>query len=174
MSGAGVLLDPAGFPVARTSGIKRSPRVASNGVDYLVVWQDERGATPDIYGARVSGAGVALDPTGIAIANAAGRQLVPVVASNGVDYLVAWQDFRSGTTSDIHGARVSSAGAVLDPGGRVISAVTNSEQTPSVASRGADYLVTWLDFRSGRTAIYASSPGPKTEADWGPTCMECA
>jgi hypothetical protein len=98
-----------------------APAVAFDGTNYLVVWMDGRGTFYDIYGARLSRAGVVLDQGGFAISTAAREQLMPAVAFDGTNYLVTWTDYRSETNSDIYGARVSRAGAVLDPAGIAIS-----------------------------------------------------
>ena len=47
-----------------------APAVAWSGTNHLVVWTDFRGGRnyPDVYGARVTGAGELLDPAGIRIA----------------------------------------------------------------------------------------------------------
>ena len=88
-----------------------------------MAWQDGRsGTSQDVYGARVSQAGAVLDPTGIPISSEANDQSATSVAFDGSNYLVAWQDGRSGTSQDVYGARVSQAGAVLDPTGIPISA----------------------------------------------------
>jgi hypothetical protein len=43
------------------------PRVAFDGTNYLVAWEDERSGSQDIYGARVTRGGVVLDPAGFLI-----------------------------------------------------------------------------------------------------------
>jgi hypothetical protein len=161
VSSAGVLLDPNGIEVA---GPNRSPsraRVASNGSDYLVVWMGYVEADASIYGTRITSAGIVQEPEGLAISDdAPGEQANPSVASNGEDYLVAWQDARTGTSHDIYGARVGSDGVVQGDGDFVISAAVNGQYAPSVGSNGTDYLVVWEDQRdqgSASTAdIYAA------------------
>ncbi|HNT27906.1 MAG TPA: hypothetical protein PKH10_06990, partial [bacterium] len=139
-------------PVAvPNTGTNYYPAVAFDGTNYLVVWQDSRSGTYDIYGARVAKNGAVLDPTGIVISNAANQQYYPAVAFNGTDYLVVWEDLRSGSTYDIYGARVAKNGTVLDTGGIVISNATNNQEWPSVASDGTDFMVVWHDYRSGST-----------------------
>src|SRR5207244_3007283 len=99
-------------------------------------------------------AGAVLDPAGIPISTAADNQRLPRVAFDGTNYLVAWQDSRSGTNFDIYGARVSQAGAVLDPAGIPISTAANNQNVPSVAFDGTNYLVAWEDARNGGANPY--------------------
>uniref|UniRef100_A0A7C4XV28 T9SS type A sorting domain-containing protein n=1 Tax=candidate division WOR-3 bacterium TaxID=2052148 RepID=A0A7C4XV28_UNCW3 len=153
---AGIVLDTAGIPISTASGWlnhQEYPSVAFDGTNYLVVWQDFRndpGNHPDIYATRVSTSGSVLDPTGIAISTAGGDQKFPSVAFDGTNYLVVWQDFRSGWDWDIYGARISPSGIVLDPNGIAICSLANSDkESPSVAFNGTNYLVVWQDSRSG-------------------------
>src|SRR5262249_40603356 len=110
----GTVIDSAGFPVALTKVQERSPAVASNGSESVVVWRDERNRIEnlDIWGVRVDAAGSVLDPSGIAITMAANIQEAPSVTSNGNDFFVVWDDYRNtvnpsdtvpGPPSDIFG-----------------------------------------------------------------------
>gem|GEM_PF-1753827 len=147
----GTVLDPTALSISTAIGEQSSPKVASDGNDFLVVWQDVRNPANwyDVYGARVTDAGSVLDPAGIAIRTGSGTQYQPSVASNGSDYLVAWSEYPGASSYDIRGTRVSPAGAVLDPSGISISAASNEQSQPAIASDGANYLVVWSDSRSG-------------------------
>lgn len=136
-------------PVYGPSGLAYGPpAVASNGTDYLVVWEDGRGGT--IYGTRVSSAGVVQENTGIPISSGL-RGSRPAVASNGTDYLVAWQINATNTTggTDLRGARVSSAGVVLDPTPLFLATQANNQVEAAVASNGTNYYLAWTTFLSG-------------------------
>lgn len=136
-------------PVTAPSGAAQSePAVASNTNLYLVAWVDDRlGSGKDIFGARVSREGVLLDPHGLAICTAPSDQLVPAVAANGGDFLVVWEDQRNSGFedygADVYGARVTDAGAVLDPKGIAVRVSPVDQFSPAVASNGADWLVVW-------------------------------
>jgi hypothetical protein len=142
---------------------QREPAVASDGTNYLVVWEDNRNGH-SIYGARVSPSGVRLDVNGIPISPGTASSLHPRhpgVASDGTNYLVVWEqaDSLSLTTSDIYGARVDTAGNVLDPEGIAISRAVHIDQNePAVAFGGSSYLVVWEDNRSqyGYNDIYGA------------------
>jgi hypothetical protein len=137
-------------------GTQTAPAVASNGTDYLAVWADDRAGDVDVYGARVSAAGAVLDSTGIAIGTALNSQQAPAVAFDGTNYFVVWSDGRRGSGTDIYGARVSQAGAVLDPNGVGVStsaAFGLLKDSPTLAFDGTNYLVLWEE----QTSFTASS-----------------
>jgi hypothetical protein len=90
-----------------------------------------------------------LDPAGIPVSTAADTQTKPAVAWNGTNFMVVWEDLRSGSGSDIYGARVSSAGSVLDPAGIPISTAANPQGEPAVTWGLTSFLVVWGDLRSG-------------------------
>ncbi|GAH36174.1 unnamed protein product, partial [marine sediment metagenome] len=142
---------PAGIAISTDASSQHYPSVAFNGINYLVVWEDLRNlALTDIYGARVTQSGIVLDPDGIAISTVTNWQESPSVACDGTNYLVVWEDWRSGShPPDIYGARVNQSGVVLDTAAIVISTTGNEQHSPSVAFDGTNYLVVWHDCRSG-------------------------
>jgi predicted transcriptional regulator len=162
VSQSGAVLDPAGIPVSLASGDQRYPRVVFTGADFMVVWHDYRyGDTADIFAARVTTAGVVLDPLGIAVCVASASQLYPDVAFDGVNALVTWQDRRNGSSYDIYAARIGPAGNVLDPQGLAISRAGASQRLPGIAFDGSNYLIVWQDNRNSDSSdIYATRVDP--------------
>ncbi len=146
---SGAVLDASGFPVSTAPDHQTGPAIAFDGANYLVAWADHRsGSSWNVYGARVSPAGSVLDPNGIAICTAPAQQMAPAVAFDGQNYLAAWKDRRSGG-SDIYGARVSPAGAVLDANGIAIGKASGAQTAPAAAFDGTGVVVAWQDGRSG-------------------------
>ena len=146
---SGLVLDSSGIPVSTAGGWQQFPAVAFDGTDYLVVWLDDRsGSGCDIYGARVTPAGIVLDAAGIAISTAESFQKYPALAFDGTNYLVTWEDDR-GSDYDIYGCRVTPQGSVLDPQGIAISTAVDSQVSPAIAFDGTSFLVVWTDYRSG-------------------------
>jgi hypothetical protein len=163
VSSEGVVRDTTGILIAVAGNQQEYPAVAFDGTNYFVVWQDSRsGGIPDIYGCRVSTAGVALDTSGILISNASGSQKLPSVAFDGADYLVAWQDSRNFafTGEDIYAARVTPEGVVLDATGFVVSSAAGAQTAPRVAFGSALHLIAWTDERGSDKDIYAARVTP--------------
>jgi hypothetical protein len=158
----GTVLDPAGFVVSQAASYQQSPALAYDGANFLVVWQDYRSVSySDIYGARVTPQGTVLDPSGFVISRAAYDQESPALGFGGANFLVVWEDERSGDSSVIYGARVTPAGTVLDPAGVVISSAADWPRFPAVAFDGANFLVVWEDYRGGDGDIYGARVTPQ-------------
>ena len=143
------------------------PSVAFDGINYLVVWADDRGyeiglGVWAIYCARITQTGILLDSSGILVAkinDATANQGVPepTVAFDGTNYLIVWHDIRTEPlTCDIIGARVTPSGVVSDPNGIEISTAPNSQLYQQVAFDGVNFFVVWEDLRDGNWNIYGA------------------
>lgn len=135
----------APFYVASTSAIEANPAAAASpGGNYLVTYEAGAEGEQDIRARLVNEAGV--NGTTFVVSATVGAQTTPAVAFNGTDYMLAWRD-----RGDIWGARVSTAGVVLDQtgdvGGVVISANDTNQARPSVACDPGSCLVAWEDRR---------------------------
>jgi hypothetical protein len=110
----GVAANPAGVPIATGTGDQDGPVVTAVGASFFVAWTDYRGVTYDVYGSRVSPAGVPLDPTAIPIAVGPGTERLPAVASDGTGVLATWDD-QTVNPDVVRYTRIDAAGAILDP-----------------------------------------------------------
>ena len=118
-----------------------NPAVAFDGINYLVVWEDNRGGGDwDIYGARVDQSGTVLDPGGRAIVTGLGDQTCPCVAFDGNNYLVVWE-----SNDYILCKRVNREGEPFGYNLR-LSHVDHDARIPSVSYGPTYYLVVWEDF----------------------------
>jgi hypothetical protein len=156
----GTVLDPSGFVISYAAHGQGSPALAFDGTNFLVVWQDHR-AGSDIYGARVTAQGVVLDTAGFAVSQAADSQCVPVLAFDGTNFLVAWEDWRNGGDCDIHGTRVTPRGVILDSAEIIISCAAWDQWAPAVSVDGANFLVVWQDYRGSDIDIYGARVTPQ-------------
>jgi hypothetical protein len=143
-------------PVNGTTGANtRTAELASDGAQYLVVWQDQRGSgADDIYATRLTAAGEVVDSTGIRVNTAPGVQQNPVAAYAGTGYVVAWEHVAGAGNSNIAAAFVSDAGAVTQLG--TIAGTPANETGPAIAARGGEALVVW---RSGDDVLGARFSG---------------
>ena len=120
----GIFLDESGdpegvpFPISTASGNQTRPEVSFDGLAFLVVWQDSRSLSTDIYGQRVSLSGTVLGSE-IALCDAANSQQKVRADCNGSHYLMVWEDSRN-ATMDIFGTRLEAA---TPPSGPVASII---------------------------------------------------
>ena len=144
----GVRLDPSPVVVATdtsTFGFT-FPHVTWNGSEYLVAWQRGAVACPqaipycgvektrrDVFAARVNASGVLLDMAPITIAATPDDEALPTVASDGRDFLVAYQH---NTGTELR--RVSAAG---DVSAAVV--VSDDSQTSAIAYVNGEYVIAY-------------------------------
>ncbi|MBN2320611.1 MAG: hypothetical protein JXR49_16145 [Acidobacteria bacterium] len=128
------------------AGNQRYPvSIHANG-SHLVVWQEGNDAWEG--DSRIMGLIIKDDGTyssSFVISNMDDVQERPVVTTDGINFLVLWQDFRNGTDYDIYGARVDASGHVLDPSGIAIGTGTGNQCIPSVAFDDNNFIAIWMD-----------------------------
>lgn len=139
---------------------------ASNGA--IIAWEDERGATIDIYAQRVDGLGaVQWTPNGIAVSVAANNQLnLSICSANAGSALLAWEDKRSGM-EDIYVQLIGFNGQLPLPVDGTAASTAADKQKRPVIMRSTGYnewLVTWADERNGNKDIYAQGLNPSIYA----------
>jgi hypothetical protein len=125
-----------------------------------IAWRDIRTGAWDIYGARISSAGIVTPPGGAAICTATGNQGSPKIA---VLYallgyaVVVWEDARSGN-QDVYANRFvgfASSGWATD--GVPVGSGTGNQFTPKLATNteSSRVCITWQDTRNGTDHVYA-------------------
>ncbi|MDC3960281.1 hypothetical protein [Polyangium jinanense] len=130
----GTVLDPYGLGLATGS----EPRVAVGGGVFLVAFLNGS----ELQAVRVDPSGAVLDPTPITIGGvgSAGRGFSVAYAAG--QFVVAWSS--TDAPAGLRHARITPAGAVLDPGGIAsIAGPSWSFSGLGLASAGADTLMVW-------------------------------
>jgi hypothetical protein len=151
----GRVVDTSGIRISSSSLTNEAvwPRVASNGDDWLVVWEYWTGTfNNDIYGARVAAGGTV--GSHFVICNDGNYQRAPQVGAAGTNYFTVWLDSRHGsygTAEDVFGARIpvgttaypaNGAGVCLSDWRYSWGDVAGRNRA-RVAGNGTDFLVIW-------------------------------
>jgi hypothetical protein len=161
--------------ITTNGGTQWTPAIAfAPGVGYLVVWEDTRAGTSDIFGNVLTTLGNPQPGGNVSLAAAANNQFAPALASgagtNGRTMLLTWTDSRTDSNGDIFGARVEPLGgsviAIDDPSGLAISTAVAPQQTSAVAYDpvAARFLAVWRDERN---TSFANIVGARVAADTG-------
>jgi hypothetical protein len=124
------------IPVCSENNTQSFPSLSFDGTDYVAVWQDNRSGNYEIYGARITPAGVVIDTHGVLIS---GSGLYPGIAYNETDFIVIWQTGDYGTGADIRGAKVSSALVILDTFS--ISESSGDQLYPALSRGSSDQIL---------------------------------
>ncbi|MCB0832911.1 MAG: hypothetical protein KDC45_05575, partial [Bacteroidetes bacterium] len=141
--------------VSTPAGDQRYPQTVSDGAGgTIIVWEDSRSGTADIYAQRLNASGVAQwTANGVVICNAANIQGGPRIISDGAGgAIITWYDLRNGGGNyDIYAQRVNSSGTVQwTANGVVITSAANSQTSPRIAGDGSGgAIIAWTDLRNG-------------------------
>jgi hypothetical protein len=161
VSAAGVQLDTQPVSVSASAKLSNLQAVAI-GSAFVLIFQ----ATPldafgtptgedNVQGLALNADGTLLTAAPTAIANSAGAQDVPAVATDGTSALVVWRD-RGTAGPDIASARISATLARLDAADAVIAQATAPDTlgAPALAWTGTQYVAVWTR-GSGGTITFA-------------------
>jgi len=177
VNGTGVLQWTAGgVPISSAADSQSFPQVVADGAGgAIIVWDDRRsGARSDIYAQRIDSAGIPQwTADGVAICTAAGdHQRHPQLIADGAGgVIIAWQDFRSGTTEDIYAQRVDSAGVPQwTANGVAVSTAQGDQFNAQLAVDGAGgAIIVWTDDRREVAGdIYAQRVDSTGAPQWTP------
>lgn len=152
------VVDASGVSISNATGDQKRVAVAASSSGYLATWQDQRVSNnSDIYAQRIGFNG-ALTGSEIQLSSAGTNETLPMVASDGTNYFVLWQDARGGAnTDDIYACGVSSTGSA---GTEVaVSTAANQQMQPQIVFNSSQYFALWTDFRNNATSsdIYGSA-----------------
>ncbi len=151
----GQLLDSGGFAVGAGNEKQGCVALASNGTDYLAVWERLNGSMFDVRGARISTAGVLLDS--FMVQDAVDSYATPPSAGfNGTNYGVVWVDSSWDMSWGICGARIRPSGEVIDvtPLASSLAWLTYYPMVSMTLGAGGQALCaypSWTDEYRGRT-----------------------
>jgi hypothetical protein len=161
----GVSLDPYALPIGTGAGDQRDPAVASNGFNYLVVWETEpteAASVRGIWGALVNGATGQLDPGGAFEIPTVYEGHNPKVAARpgGDEYLVTVDDVRHeedySWTEGIFGVRVDAAsGEILSPEPFLVGRTDGYTLNGDLAWTGNGFLSVLLDWGGAMMEVVA-------------------
>jgi hypothetical protein len=157
ITAAGEVLDKSGIALGSTP--VNTASIAFDGSNYVVVWQDGRATSTtgmDIYAARISRAGVLLDPAGVPVCTAPNAQQNPRIAWNGSVHLVVWEDQRAGGSVGFYGSRLDTHLAVLDPAGLAIAQDATGKSNLMIATDHVEFLVAWTETRGNTPGLFAT------------------
>ena len=130
----------APFNVATTDQNEGLSTVAASGSNYLVAWQAGEAPAQSIRGRIINPGGS--NPPSFEITASTALLILPAVDFDGTNYIAVWR-----AATDIAGARITTAGTVLDPGGVVIAATPDGQTDPAIECGASNCLVAWADNR---------------------------
>ena len=149
------LVDPSDIAISTSENYHGPPFVAFNGIYHLVTWTETYDTAAEIKAVRISPGGEICDPQYLTVSRKVYKWCRSLVASNGKDWLVIWADSTDKTDFDVHGARVSAEGVVLDDPQLDIVVSKGNQVGGAVGSDGKGYLVAWRDVTEHNQGIYA-------------------
>src|SRR5262245_60294489 len=147
---AGQLLDRVPLVVTEEAASQEKPKVVWNGTNSLVVFEsvDINGTgfyyQDSLEAVRVSPDGVILDPTPIKIRNLLPAGSSWTVASDGIDWFLAFQESDMSSALDL--LRVTSAGTVLQGPKVVVASTYFLRSNLRLAYANGVFLFSWAEF----------------------------
>ena len=109
-------------------------------------------------------------PNGEPVCTAAAQQFSPELTSDGSGgAIIAWQDYRSGSSWDIYTQRIDASGVFQwSPNGEAICSGFNGGIPGIVSDGSGGAVIAWHDARNGNLDIYAQRVNSSGVIQWTP------
>jgi PKD repeat protein len=146
----GKLIDRVPIPIAQVAAIQNNPQVVWNGTNWLVLFEsvDINGTgfyyQNSLEAVRVSAAGVVLDPKPIKIRNVSPAGSSWTAASDGTDWVIAFQESDMNSALDL--LRVTASGTVLQGPTVIVPSTYFLRSNLRLAYTSGVFLFTWEEF----------------------------
>lgn len=171
-----------GVAVSATTGIQSNADMIAHPLGgAMIVWEDQRSTSRDIYAQRVDAAGAAQWTTnGVVVCDVNDVQRnAQITSDGGSGGIIAWADFRDDGPGQIRAQRVDASGTrqwVSD--GVPVAVTTSTNFEPQVVSNGiGGAIISWYgyyDMGPGNEDVYAqqldASGSPLWAANGIPVC----
>ena len=176
-SGGAVQWTTNGMATCTMATDQLKPDICTDGAGgAIITWYDYRATTDfNIYAQRQGPDGAivwAVDGV-VMNDNVAYDQLNPRIVSDGIGgAIIVWQDYVTGTTSDIYAQRVAAAGAVQwTATGVIICTAAGNQTNPQIVTDGnSGAFITWEDYRDTADCdIYAQRIAADAAINWPAT-----
>jgi hypothetical protein len=129
------------------TGALRTPALAVGGGTVLLAWLDFHSTARQTVSAQRLDAAGAPAGSSVVVSRAAGTAQLPTVTFEGTDFLVAWEI--PGTLPQVHGARVTTAGALREAPVPIVQDATSPDLTSPGGGRA---MILYHGFVFGPTA----------------------
>jgi len=140
--------------------------IAASGDTVIVIWEDSREHTKEIYYKRSTDNGATWEADSQLTAGMA-SSVLPAIAASGSHFHAVWQDYRD-PSEEIYYNRSTDAGATWFRHADVrLSNASGFSRNPAVAAAGASVQVVWYDRRDDNMEIYHRR-STDFGATWGP------
>jgi hypothetical protein len=159
-------------PVCTAAANQLGPVIVSLGSSGIVLWEDNRYGQLDIYAQQLAPNELPeWVEDGVPVCKAAGNQSHARGVSDGMGgVIVAWEDARGDTASDIYAQRLTSEGIpAWANGGVLVCGAWGNQRAPLVAEDGqGGAVVAWVDDRAQGSDVYVQRVSASGVVQWNP------
>lgn len=140
-----------GLDVCVEDGDQESARVLEVPDGILVVWDDSRNGSIDIYGQIITPDGTMLwADGGIPLVEYNNDQFFSNMHFKNDEILIVWEDFRSGDVFDVYMQKFDLNGdEIWQENGVEVIVSSSNQEAPFMVTDGTDFMVFWEDYTNG-------------------------
>jgi len=158
-TGGAVIWDAEGLKICDVPGDQSPPQIITDGAGgAIITWDDPRNGNYDIYGQRVTPAGVVQWAANGKAISVQPTDQSHMITSDGIGgAIVAWQENRTGVSNDIYALHVDGNGDPMGAADGILVCGQETDQGLSniTAVNTNAAVIGWRDSRNGNNDIFA-------------------